>query len=106
MRFVRHAILAMATCLVLGVAASEVSATDWSRFYHYPYSYFPQNYRAPYQSADFDTGTQGYPSYPANMAFPPYYRTDLYYPYWHGHYKPGGTRKSRYQGNHYILDVF
>lgn len=91
---------------MLGIlmASAGAQATDWGRFYHYPYSYFPGNYRQPFRSQDFDT-RYGYPMYPAYMAFPPYFRTDLYYPY-HRHMKPGNNPKSYYQGNHFILDVF
>ena len=89
-------------CVLL--VANVANATDWGRFYHYPYSYFPQNYRKPFRSQDFST-PYGYPAYPQYMAFPPYYRTDLYYPY-HQHTKPGNNPKAHYQGNHYILDVF
>lgn len=93
----------LAMIMMMG-SVNVASAEDWGRFYHYPYSYFPQNYRRPYRSQDFDT-RHGYPSHPAYMAFPPYFRTDLYYPY-HRHMKPGNNPKSYYQGNHYILDVF
>jgi hypothetical protein len=84
--------------------AGPASATDWGRFYHYPYSYFPQNYRRPYRSQDFNT-PHGYPMHPTYMAFPPYFRSDLYYPY-HRHMRPGNNPRYYYQGNHYILDVF
>ena len=94
--------------LALGIAflglAAPAQATDWGRFYHYPYSYFPQNFRKPFRSQDFDT-RYGYPMYPAYMAFPPYYRKDLYYPYLPLR-KPGNHPNKHYQGNHYTLDVF
>lgn len=91
--------------LVAGLMmAGSAAAEDWGRFYHYPYSYYPLNFRAPYRSADFDTRL-GYPHHPQYMAFPPYYRKDLYYPYLQ-HRKPGGSIHSHTQGNHYILDVF
>lgn len=91
--------------LILGVlAAGSAAAEDWGRYYHYPYSYFPQNYTRPFRSKDFN-GTYGYPMYPAMMAFPPYFRRDLFYPY-HWVNKPGNNPCKYYQGNHHVLDVF
>jgi hypothetical protein len=102
MRRLRTSILA----LLLGLVAipDTTRAADWGRFYHYPYSYFPHVYRRPFASRDFDT-PHGYPMYPAYMAFPPYFRRDLWYPY-HLHNEAGTNRSSRYQGMHFILDVF
>ena len=100
----RWAILGCLAAFMVAGAASTASATDWGRFYHYPYSYYPQNYRRPFSSHDFDT-KYGYPMYPQYMAFPPYVRTDLRYPY-HWHMKPGNNPTRYYQGNHHILDVF
>lgn len=94
---------ALVAAAMLG-AANTGCAEDWGRFYHYPYSYTPFNYRRPYRSADFDT-RYGYPMHPMYMSFPPYFRTDLYYPY-HRHMKPGNNPKYYYQGLHYVLDVF
>lgn len=91
--------------LVAGMAlAGSAEAAEWGRFYHYPYSYFPQNYRRPFRSRDFDT-RNGYPMYPAYMAFPPYFRKDLYYPFLQDR-EPGNNRSGRHQGLHYTLDVF
>jgi hypothetical protein len=92
------------TLAVLAMTAGSAAAEDWGRYYHYPYSYLPQSYLRPYRSKDFN-GPFGYPAHPMYMAFPPYFRQDLYYPY-HMHMKPGGSIKSHHQGNHYILDVF
>jgi hypothetical protein len=100
----RKWILLVAAGLMMGIGSDVAQATDWGRFYHYPYSYYPQNYRRPFRSKDFDTRF-GYPFYPQYMAFPPYFRKDLYYQY-HRHMKPGGSVDSHWQGNHYILDVF
>ena len=104
MRLLRTWIMAVVVGATFFGGVVPAGATDWGRFYHYPYSYFPQNYRRPFRSRDFDT-KYGYPQYPMYMAFPPYFRKDLYYPYLQ-HNHPGGSRKSRHQGNHYILDVF
>jgi hypothetical protein len=95
--------LALGAIAFLGNAGTA-SANDWGRFYHYPYSYMPFNYRKPFDSKDFDT-QYGYPAYPQYMSFPPYYRKDLYYPYLK-QMKPGNRPLRHYQGNHYVLDVF
>ena len=99
--------LRMAIIAALAVAglAGSAAADDWGRFYHYPYSYTPYNYRKPFDSKDFDTTKNGYPAYPQYMAFPPYYRKDLYYPYLK-HMRPGNNPSRYYQGLHYNLDVF
>jgi hypothetical protein len=94
---------ALVVGMIMGFAGGA-AAEDWGRFYHYPYSYTPFSYRKPFRSQDFQT-PYGYPMYPSYMAFPPYFRTDLYYPY-HRHMKPGNNPKHYYQGNHYVLDVF
>jgi hypothetical protein len=85
-------------------AAPAAKAEDWGRFYHYPYSYTPFNYRKPFASQDFDL-RYGYPMYPQYMANPPYFRKDLWYPF-HKHMKWGNNQKAHYQGLHYVLDVF
>jgi hypothetical protein len=100
----RQTVIALTLGALALAAAPNASAQDWGRFYHYPYSYFPVNYRKPFASQDFDM-QYGYPRYPMYMAFPPYFRKDLYYPY-HGHMRPGNNPKRHYQGLHYILDVF
>jgi len=85
-------------------AAPAAKAEDWGRFYHYPYSYTPFNYRKPFASQDFDL-RYGYPMYPQYMANPPYFRKDLWYPF-HKHMKSGNNQKAHHQGLHYTLDVF
>ena len=105
MTSIRRMILALVVGgMAVAAVPSNASAEDWGRFYHYPYSYFPYNYRKPFGSKDFDL-KYGYPMYPMYMSFPPYYRKDLYYPYLK-HRTPGGSVKSHWQGNHFILDVF
>lgn len=102
--FRKIVLLGVLGAMMLG-SASQAQANDWGRFYHYPYSYFPQNFRKPFRSRDFSTSPQGYPMYPQYMAFPPYFRKDLYYPYMR-HQRAGNNWVSHYQGNHYQLDVF
>lgn len=68
--------------------------TDWQRFYHYPYVYYPQNFWGSeyYRSAD-----SLYHRYPPEMRIPVYNRR------WHNYY-PAGRRY--HAGHHFILDVF
>lgn len=101
MRSIRNLSLAV---LAMAAFAGSAKAEDWGRFYHYPHSYFPINYRKPFKSSDYDT-RYGYPMYPQYQAMPPYFRKDLYYDY-HRFMKPGNNPKHHYQGNHFILDVF
>ena len=72
---------------------NSYNATDWNRFYHYPYVWYPQNFYADgyYQSAN-----DLYYRYPQEMRVPVYNRA------WQNDYP-----KSRryYQGHHFNLDV-
>ncbi len=67
---------------------------DCDRFYHYPYVFYPQNYRGSeyYQSSD-----SLYNRYPPEMQIPVYNR------HWHNYY-PSSRRY--HWGHHFILDVF
>src|SRR5690606_16939534 len=67
---------------------------DCDRFYHYPYVFYPQNYRGSeyYQSSD-----SMYNRYPPEMQIPVYNRQ------WHNYY-PSSRRY--HWGHHFILDVF
>ncbi len=67
---------------------------DCSRFYHYPYVFYPQNYRGSeyYQSSD-----SMYNRYPPEMQIPVYNR------HWQNFY-PSSRRY--HWGHHFILDVF
>ena len=67
---------------------------DCDRFYHYPYVFYPQNYRGSeyYQSSD-----SMYNRYPPEMQIPVYNR------HWHNYY-PSSRRY--HWGHHFILDVF
>jgi hypothetical protein len=73
-----------------GTAANR----DCSRFYHYPYVFYPQNYRGSeyYRSSD-----SLYHRYPAEMQIPVYNR------HWQNYY-PSARRY--HWGHHFILDVF
>ena len=82
---------AMAFGQTWGGAASN---RDCSRFYHYPYVFYPQNFRGSeyYQSSD-----SLYHRYPPEMQIPVYNR------HWHNYY-PSSRRY--HWGHHFILDVF
>lgn len=73
-------------------AAGQGQPTDWSRFYHYPYVYYPHNYRRPQGSYD-----HLYYRYPPNMRIPVYNKA------WHNFYP---TERPYHRGHHFILDVF
>ena len=73
---------------------NSYNATDWNRFYHYPYVWYPHNFYADsYQQSANDL----YYRYPQEMRVPVYNRA------WQNEYP-----KSRryYQGHHFNLDVF
>lgn len=70
------------------------NSADWDRFYHYPYVYYPQNYKGSeyYRSAD-----SLYHRYPAEMRIPVYNKR------WHNYYP---SPRKFHSGHHFILDVF
>ncbi len=74
-----------------GGAASN---RDSSRFYHYPYVFYPQNFRGSeyYRSSD-----SLYHRYPPEMQIPVYNR------HWHNYYP---SPRRYHSGHHFILDVF
>ena len=67
---------------------------DWSRFYHYPYVYYPQNFWGDdyYKSAE-----SLYYRYPPEMRIPVYNRR------WHNEYP---LPRKYYRGHHFNIDVF
>ena len=66
--------------------------TDWQRFYHYPYVYYPHNFQKQPESYD-----NLYHRYPTEKRIP-VYRSD-----WYNFYP---SDKPYHWGHHYILDVF
>lgn len=99
------AAIAMAALATIGSQAEAQNAygrqfsgtytdTDWNRFYHYPYVYYPQNYWGSeyYRSAD-----SLYHRYPAEMRIPVYNKR------WHNYYP---SERKFHSGHHFILDVF
>ncbi len=104
-KFLCAALAAVAIGLVTGERAEAQNAygraysgtytdTDWNRFYHYPYVYYPQNYWGSeyYRSAD-----SLYHRYPAEMRIPVYNKR------WHNYYP---SPRKFHSGHHFILDVF
>ena len=77
-----------------GRSWGATTAQNWDRFYHYPYVYYPQNYRSAdyYRSAD-----SLYFRYPQEMRVPVYNRK------WHNYYP---SRRRFHSGHHFVLDVF
>jgi hypothetical protein len=73
---------------------NSYNTTDWQRFYHYPYVYYPQNFwgNEYYRSAD-----SLYYRYPAEMRIPVYNR------HWFSDYP---TPRPYYRGAHFVLDIF
>jgi len=73
---------------------STYNTTDWERFYHYPYVYYPQNFWGSeyYRSAD-----SLYYRYPPEMRIPVYNR------HW---FNPYPTPRPYYRGAHFVLDIF
>ena len=67
---------------------------DWERFYHYPYVFYPQNYR----------GNEYYRSRQSMYhRYPPEMRVPVYNKQWHNYY-PSGQRY--HWGHQFQLDVF
>lgn len=77
-----------------GQSWGAAGSRDCDRFYHYPYVFYPQNFRGQeyYQSSD-----SMYYRYPPEMQIPVYNR------HWHNYY-PSSRRY--HWGHHFILDVF
>ena len=73
---------------------SAYSQYNWNRFYHYPYVYYPQNYR----------GQEYYRSYESMYhRYPQEMRTPVYNKQWHNFY----PQERRYHwGHHFRMDVF
>ncbi|MCX7394297.1 MAG: hypothetical protein NTW75_09245 [Planctomycetales bacterium] len=83
------------TAFVAGVqsvdAAGQGQPTDWSRFYNYPYVYYPHNYQAPQEYNDM------YHRYPQSRQIPVYNKD------WYNFYP---SKRPYHMGHHYTLDVF
>ena len=82
---------AMAYGQTWGGAASH---RDTSRFYHYPYVFYPQNFRS---AESFESSDSMYYRYQPEMQIPVYNR------HWHNYYP---SPRRYHSGHHFILDVF
>ena len=104
----RMFLAAMTVALLSGLASSgsaeeraysrvwggQYGRTDWERFYHYPYVWYPQNF---YGSEYYRSSEDLYHRYPAEMRVPVYNKQ------WQNFY-PEARRY--HQGHQFILDVF
>ncbi len=67
---------------------------NWERFYHYPYVYYPQNFRG----NDYYRSSESlYYRYPPEMRIPVYNKK------WHNYYP---NPRPYHFGHHFVLDVF
>ena len=72
-------------------AAPPGQPTDWARFYHYPYVYYPHNYQSPQEYNSL------YYRYPQSRQIPVYNKD------WYNFYP---TARPYHMGQHFVLDVF
>ena len=106
---IRRMLLAAATCVVLAGLVGSLQAqdraygrvwggqygrTDWERFYHYPYVFYPQSF---WGTGYYRSSESLYYRYPPEMRIPVYNRA------WHNEY-PEARRY--HQGHQFILDTF
>ncbi|WP_437225269.1 hypothetical protein SH661x_003986 [Planctomicrobium sp. SH661] len=73
-------------------AAPPGQPTNWQRFYHYPYVYYPHNFQQQPESRD-----HLYYRYSQQQQIPVYNKD------WYNFYP---TKKPYHWGNHYTMDVF
>lgn len=65
--------------------------SDWQRFYHYPYVYYPHSFQKPQQYNNM------YYKYPQSMQIPVYNKN------WYNFYP---SEKPYHSGHHFLLDIF
>ncbi len=70
------------------------NTTDWDRFYHYPYVYYPQNF---WGNEYFRSADSLYYRYPPEMRIPVYNR------HWHNAFP---SPRPYHRGHHFVLDIF
>ena len=104
----RHLLFGVTCAVLLGYATTNQAEAqqafarswgtqgqqNWERFYHYPYVYYPHNFRGNdyYRSAD-----SMYYRYPQEMRIPVYNRK------WYNYYP---SARLYHRGHHFQLDVF
>ena len=106
---IRRLILAVAAVLLLSAVATTTQAqdraygrvwggqygrTDWERFYHYPYVWYPQNF---WGNEYYRSSEDMYYRYPPEMRVPVYNRN------WHSEYPEPAIY---HWGHQFNLDVF
>src|SRR4029079_4970744 len=106
---IRRMLLPTVACVLLAGLASSASAqdraygrvwggqygrTDWERFYHYPYVWYPQNF---WGSEYYRSSEDLYFRYPPEMRIPVYNKQ------WQSFYP---ENRRYHQGHQFILDVF
>ena len=105
---IRHLLFTVTCAVLLGYATADRAEAqqafgrawgaqgqqNWERFYHYPYVYYPQNFRGNdyYRSAN-----SMYYRYPQEMRIPVYNKK------WHNYYP---SPRLYHRGAHFQLDVF
>jgi hypothetical protein len=92
----QRALFAAVMCLGVSAvgevaSAAEGQPSDWNRFYHYPYVYYPHNFQAPAQY------NHMYHRYPQSRQIPVYNKD------WHNFYP---EKRPWHKGHHFVLDVF
>lgn len=98
----RRAVMTGLVLLIAGIGASLTSPnasaappgqpTNWERFYHYPYVYYPHSFQSYPESYD-----HLYYRYPVQRQIP------VYNAGWHNFYL---MDRPYHKGHHYILDIF
>ena len=76
------------------VWGGQYGRTDWERFYHYPYVWYPQNF---WGNEYYRSANSLYYRYPPEMQIPVYNKS------WHNFY-PAGAKY--HMGHQFILDTF
>jgi hypothetical protein len=85
------AAVAAIACPDRAAAAPPGQPSDWQRFYHYPYVYYPHSFQKP------RVNNSLYYKYQPSQRIPVYNRN------WYNFYP---SEKPYHSGHHYILDVF
>ena len=78
-------------CPTSAEASPPGQPSNWDRFYHYPYVYYPQNFQKP---AEYD---HMYYRYDQARRIPVYNKD------WHNFYP---SARPYHSGHHFILDIF
>ena len=95
-RAIQSTVFLLGTAMVLMTGTADAAQpgqpSDWQRFYHYPYVYYPHNFQTYPDSYD-----HLYYRYPQERRIPVYNSS------WHNFYP---SAREYHRGHHFILDVF